>query len=83
MDWTRRAVAEDLQMFLPDLVIVDERQRKSLFDPLKFDWLTWAAKDSLFAEVWPAYTLIERFGPSVERHGPLAVYGREPAVDGL
>jgi len=76
MDWTRRAVAEDLQKFRPDLVIVDESPRKSIFDPLKFDWLTWAAKDSLFAEVWPDYTLIERIGT-------LAVYSREPSVDGL
>lgn len=63
MDWTRRAVAEDLQEFRPDLVIVDERPRKSLFDPLEFDWLTWAASDSLFAQVWPDYTLLERVGP--------------------
>lgn len=83
MDWTRRAVAEDLQRFRPDLVIVDERPRKSLFDPLEFDWLTWAAKDSLFAEVWPDYTLIERLRSPAERHGPLAVYGREPEIDGL
>jgi hypothetical protein len=71
MDWTRRAVAEDLQAFRPDLVVVDERPRKSLFDPLEFDWLRWAAEDSLFREVWPDYTLLERLGP-------LAVYRREP-----
>lgn len=69
MDWTRRAVAEDLQRFRPDLVIVDERPRKSLFDPLEFDWLSWAEEDSLFAEVWPSYTLIEQLGP-------LAIYAR-------
>ena len=67
MDWTRRAVAEDLQRFRPDLVVVDERPRKSVFDPLEFDWLTWAASDSLFRQVWLDYTLVERIGP-------LAVY---------
>jgi len=63
MDWTRRAVAEDLQTFRPDLVVVDVRPRKSLFDPLEFDWLTWAAKDPLFQEEWRHYALLERLGP--------------------
>ena len=69
MDWTRRAVAEDLQRYYPDLVIIDERSRKSLFDPLPFDWLTWAEEDSLFREVWPGYRHLEQLGP-------VAVYKR-------
>lgn len=73
MDWTRRAVAEDLHRYRPDLVIVDVRPRKSLFDPLEFDWLTWAAEDSLFREVWPDYVLLERLGPKT-------VYARERSV---
>ena len=63
MDWTRRAVAEDLRDFRPDLVIVDVRPRKSVFDPLEFDWLTWAAEDSLFREVWLDYRYLELIGP--------------------
>jgi hypothetical protein len=71
MNWTRRAVAEDLQKFRPDLVIVDERPRKDLFDPLQFDWLIWAAEDSLFRELWTNYRHIDQLGP-------LAVYARGP-----
>jgi hypothetical protein len=64
-------VAEDLQKFRPDLVIVDERPRKDLFDPLQFDWLIWAAEDSLFRELWTNYRHIDQLGP-------LAVYARGP-----
>lgn len=75
MDWTRRAVAEDLQKFRPDLVLIGERLQKSQFYPIEFDWLTWAQKDSMFMKVWPAYTLIERLDFQ-------AVYAREPSAEG-
>jgi hypothetical protein len=76
MDWTRRAVAEDLQTFGPDLVVVDDRPRKSLFDPLEFDWIEWAEQDSLFRAVWEDYVLLERLGP-------ITVYERSRASGGI
>lgn len=70
LNWTRRAVAEDLQRFKPELVFIDERPLKKQFDPMEFDWLGWATRDSVFVDEWRAYRLTERLDH-------LAVYARE------
>ena len=53
--YTRDAVVADFTRQPPDLVIVDNRERKSYFGDLRFDYLDYFMQDPRFAAIWAGY----------------------------
>jgi hypothetical protein len=56
--FTRDAVVADLTRQPPDLVIVDNRAKKSYFGDLDFDYLEFFLEDPRFARIWAGYAWI-------------------------
>ncbi len=53
--YTRDAVVADFTRQPPDLVIVDNREEKSYFGDLPFDYLAYFTEDPRFAAIWAGY----------------------------
>ncbi len=56
--YTRNAVLADFTSHPPDLVIVDNREKKSYFGDLSVDYIDYFTEDPRFASVWANYEWI-------------------------
>lgn len=55
---TRAAMVEDFSRHRPQLVFVDDRERKSYFGGLEFDYIAFLMEDPEFAGLWSEYRRI-------------------------
>ncbi len=77
LDFARNSIIEDIEQFQPDLIFVDEREEKSYFRSLDFDYFEFLAADARFEEIRPCY---ERVGEAIE-YGVYSNSCRRPASD--
>lgn len=56
--FTRDAVVADLSARPPDVIIVDDRERKSYFADVPFDYLAFFGQDPRFARIWSDYVWV-------------------------
>jgi hypothetical protein len=56
--FTRDAVIADLTARPPDLIMVDDRDRKTYFGDLAFDYLDYFKQDPRFARIWSDYVWV-------------------------
>ncbi|WP_260483669.1 hypothetical protein [Sphingomicrobium flavum] len=54
----RRDLVDDLVRYSPQLVFIDERQQKSYFEGLPFDYAAFLAEDPRFVDTWAGYDRI-------------------------
>jgi putative flippase GtrA len=59
LNYSRRATVDDLIVFKPGHVFVDERKRKSYFVGGKFNYLEYLSGDPRFASVWENYRKVD------------------------
>jgi hypothetical protein len=59
LNYSRGATVEDLIVFKPGHVFVDERKRKSYFVDGKFNYLEYLSADPRFASVWKNYRKVD------------------------
>ena len=60
--YTREAVLADFSLQPPDLVIVDNRENKSYFGDLPFDYIDYFTEDPRFATIWANYEWVANEG---------------------
>ncbi len=60
--FTRDAVLADFSRRPPDLVIVDNRENKSYFGDLPFDYIDYFTEDPRFATIWANYEWVVNEG---------------------
>ena len=66
--FTRDSVVADLSAQPPDVVIVDDREKKSYFGAAPFDYLAYFGEDPRFARIWSNYVWVaEEVGFDVYR----------------
>jgi hypothetical protein len=66
--FTREAVVADLAVRPPDVIIVDDRDEKSYFGAVPFDYLDYFGDDPRFARIWSDYVWVaEEVGFDVYR----------------
>ncbi len=58
----RESVVEDLTRNRPDLIILDDREQKSYFGGLSFDYIEYFSSDPRFRRIWAEYDRVDRFG---------------------
>lgn len=58
--FTRDAVVADFRADMPDLVFVDDREKKPYFGEVDFDYLEFFGQDPRFARIWPQYLWVEK-----------------------
>ena len=56
--FTRDAVVADLSAQPPDLIIVDDREMKSYYGVVPFDYLDYFSADARFARIWSDYVWV-------------------------
>ena len=56
--FTRESVLADLSAQPPDVIIVDDREKKSYYGPAPFDYLEYFGQDPRFARLWSDYVLV-------------------------
>ena len=56
--FTRDAVIADLAAEMPDLIVVDDRTKKSYFAEVPFDYLEFFGRDPRFAPIWSEYVWV-------------------------
>ncbi len=60
--YTREAVLADFSLHPPDLVVVDNRENKSYFGDLPFDYIDYFTEDPRFATIWANYEWVANEG---------------------
>ncbi len=60
--YTRNAVLADFTSHPPDLVIVDNREKKSYFGDLSVDYIDYFTEDPRFAAIWTSYEWVANEG---------------------
>ncbi len=60
--YTREAVLADFSLQPPDLVVVDNRENKSYFGDLPFDYIDYFTEDPRFATIWANYEWVVNEG---------------------
>jgi len=66
--FTRESVVADLSAQPPDVIIVDDREKKSYFGAAPFDYLAYFGEDSRFLRIWSNYVWVaEEVGFDVYR----------------
>ncbi len=56
--FTRDAVVADFSSDMPDLVFVDDRDEKTYFGQVRFDYLDYFGQDPRFARIWSDYVWV-------------------------
>lgn len=62
LDFARNSIIEDIEQFQPDIIFVDERERKAYFRSRDFDYFEFLSADARFRELRPCY---ERIGETM------------------
>ena len=66
--FTRESVVADLSAQPPDVIIVDDREKKSYFGAAPFDYLAYFGEDPRFLRIWSNYVWVaEEVGFDVYR----------------
>lgn len=68
----RDSIIEDFLRNRPDLVVLDDRETKSYFGDLEFDYVRFLSSDPRFRTLWSGYQQVDNLGPFLiyRRSGP-------------
>lgn len=59
LDYARNSIIEDLFLYKPDVVFIDERSAKSYFGSQHFDYIEFLQNDDRFSAFWENYTKVD------------------------